>query len=134
MRRWRSERGNEENNYQRLPSAEIYIFLPLRSRVMTRQTGSKHELNWFSRDRNVVMHFSKKTNTKQKRCRVALKAGCKCHHAVAWQQMRGSLVSLFCTATARQLDFRVPMQMADAAVSSATPTHAGAGLDQRAVP
>lgn len=58
MRRWRSERGNEENNYQRLPSAEIYIFLLLRSRVMTRQTGSKHELNWFSRDPNVVVHFS----------------------------------------------------------------------------
>lgn len=63
-----------------------------------------------------------------------MKAGCKCHHAVAWQQMRRSLVSLFCTATARQLDFRVLMQIADAVVSSVTPTHAGAGLDQRAIP
>lgn len=110
----------EENNHQLLPSAKIYIFLLLRSCVMTYQTHSEHEVNWFSWDRKLVMHFSIKKGSG-----VALKAACKCHHAVAWQQMRRSLVSLFCTAKVRELDFRVLMQMADTVVSSVTLTHWG---------
>lgn len=97
--------------------------------VMTRQTHSEHVVNWFSCDRKLVMHFFNKKGSG-----VALKAGCKCHHAVAWQQTRRSLVSLFCTAKARELDFRVLMQMADTVVSSVPLTHRGAGLDQRAIP
>lgn len=129
MRHWCSKKGNEENNHLLLPSSKICIFLLLRSRVMTRQTHSEHEVNWFSSDRKLVMHFSIKKGSG-----VALKAGCKCHHAVAWQQMHWSLVSLFCTAKARELDFRVLMQMADTVVSSVTLTHRGVGLDQRAIP
>lgn len=107
----------------------VYIFLLLRSHVVTRQTQCEHEVNWFSCDRKLAMHFSIKKGSG-----VALKAGCKCHHAVARQQMRWSLVSLSWTAKARELDFRVLMQMAGTVVSSVPLTHRGLGLDQRAIP
>lgn len=65
MRHWCSKKGNEEKKHQLLPSAKIYIFLLLRSHVMTRQTHSEHEVNWFSCDCKLVIHFSIKKEKKR---------------------------------------------------------------------
>lgn len=54
---WCSKWKNEHNYHQLLPSAKIYIFLLLKSHAMTRQTHSEHEVNWFSCDRKLVIHF-----------------------------------------------------------------------------
>lgn len=114
-----------KKNHQLLPSTHIYIFLLFRSHLMIWQTRSEHAVNWFSCDRKLVMRFSIKKKIRKKGSGVALKAGCKCHHAVAWQQMHWGLYSLCCTAKPRELDFRVLMQMADTTVSSGTQTHRG---------